>query len=101
VRHRSDDVIDEKSKPSDEMPDWWISSSWVPLESDDDDEFIDITNRDSNNDRNNDKDDNNNNNNDNNDNNNNNDNNDNNDNNNNNNNNNDASSTNTVLTDSL
>lgn len=57
MRHRSDNVIDKKSKPSDEMPDWWISSRWVPLEESDeenvdDEEFIDITDRDNNNDRN-------------------------------------------------
>jgi serine/threonine-protein kinase RIM15 len=64
VRHRSDNIVDKKSKPSDEMPDWWISSSWVPLEEsdndddDDDDElFIDIINRNNNDNRNNDNND--------------------------------------------
>jgi len=62
VRHRSDNFV-KKSEPSNEMPDWWISSSWVPLEESDeasdeesdnvnDEEFIDITDS-HNNDRNN------------------------------------------------
>jgi hypothetical protein len=59
VRHRSDN-FDKKSEPSNEMPDWWISSSWVPLEESDeesddnvnDEEFINITGS-HNNDRNN------------------------------------------------
>ena len=39
VRYRSDDNIDSKSRPEREMPDWWISSAWVPPpESDDDNE---------------------------------------------------------------
>jgi len=37
LRYRLDDDIDNKCRPGLEMPDWWISSSWVsPLESDDD-----------------------------------------------------------------
>ena len=38
VRHRSDTYIDKKSRPKDEMPDWWISSNWVAPSSDSDDE---------------------------------------------------------------
>jgi hypothetical protein len=38
VRHRSDDYVDKKSKPTDEMPTWWISSNWVPSESESEDE---------------------------------------------------------------
>ena len=59
MRHRLDDVIDKKNKPSDEIPDWWISSSWIPTEESDEDDddygelFINLINRDNNNDRNN------------------------------------------------
>ena len=72
MHYRSDNIVDKKSKLSDEMPDWWISSRWVPLEESDeenvdDEEFIDLTDRDNNNNRNdNDNDNNNNDNNDNN-----------------------------------
>ncbi|CAB4429777.1 unnamed protein product [Rhizophagus irregularis] len=40
IRHRSDHAyIDNKSKPNDKMPRWWISSAWVlSSESDDDDD---------------------------------------------------------------
>ncbi|PKY60115.1 hypothetical protein RhiirA4_483439 [Rhizophagus irregularis] len=39
IRHRSDAYIDNKSKPNDKMPRWWISSAWVlSSESDDDDD---------------------------------------------------------------
>jgi len=38
VRHRLSSFIDIKSKPKDDMPDWWISSNWVPPESSDEDE---------------------------------------------------------------
>ena len=39
VHHHSDDYVDKKSKLSDKMPDWWISSNWIPFpESDEDDE---------------------------------------------------------------
>ena len=28
----------DKSKPNDDMPDWWISARWVPSESDEEDD---------------------------------------------------------------
>ena len=37
VRYRPDDNIDSKSRLGREMPDWWISSAWVPLPKLDDD----------------------------------------------------------------
>lgn len=45
VRHRLDNDIDTKSKPGEEMPGWWISSTWEPPpESDDDDDDDDGAN---------------------------------------------------------
>lgn len=38
VRHRSDNYVDNKSKPKDDMPSWWISSNWIPPESEDEDD---------------------------------------------------------------
>ena len=38
TRKRYPSEKNDKSKPKEDMPDWWISSSWVPLESDDDDD---------------------------------------------------------------
>ena len=38
VRYRLENLIDKKSKPKDDMPDWWISSNWVLLESSEEDE---------------------------------------------------------------
>ena len=60
VRHRSENFIDKKSKPKDDMPDWWISSNWVPPESSEEDEE-DNSLSDNNNDNDNDNDNNNNN----------------------------------------
>jgi hypothetical protein len=60
VRHRSENFIDKKSKPKDDMPDWWISSNWVPPESSEEDEE-DNSLSDHNNDNDNDNDNNNNN----------------------------------------
>ena len=60
VRHRSENFIDKKSKPKDDMPDWWISSNWVPPESSEEDEE-DHSLSDNNNDNDNDNDNNNNN----------------------------------------
>jgi hypothetical protein len=37
VRYRLENNFD-KSKPNDDMPDWWISARWVPSESDEDDD---------------------------------------------------------------
>ncbi|GBB91280.1 hypothetical protein RclHR1_18470003 [Rhizophagus clarus] len=37
-RYRSDDIVDNKSKPNEDMPGWWISSRWVAQESDEDDD---------------------------------------------------------------
>lgn len=37
-RHRSKNNIDKKSKPKDNMPDWWISARWVPSDSDSSDD---------------------------------------------------------------
>ena len=36
VRHRIEGYTDIKSRPSEEMADWLISSNWAPPESDDD-----------------------------------------------------------------
>jgi hypothetical protein len=38
VRHRVNDFVDEKSRPKDNMPEWWISSTWTNPESDEDDD---------------------------------------------------------------
>ncbi|CAG8771275.1 325_t:CDS:1, partial [Rhizophagus irregularis] len=35
-RYRSDENFDKKSKPKENIPSWWISSSWVAQESDED-----------------------------------------------------------------
>ena len=37
VRYRLENNFD-KSKPNDDMPDWWISARWVPSESDEEDD---------------------------------------------------------------
>jgi len=37
VRHRSDYLNDSRSLPTEQMPNWWISSGWLPPESSDDD----------------------------------------------------------------
>ena len=37
VRYRLENNFD-KSKPNDDMPDWWISARWVPSESDKEDD---------------------------------------------------------------
>src|SRR2546430_12651587 len=37
VRHRSDYLNDSRSLPMEQMPNWWISSGWLPPESSDDD----------------------------------------------------------------
>ena len=60
VQHRSENLIDKKSKPKDDMPDWWISSNWVPPESSEEDEGDNLLS-DNNNDNDNDNDNNNNN----------------------------------------
>ena len=36
IRHRLEDCIDNKSKPKSDMPNWWISSTWVPPDDDND-----------------------------------------------------------------
>lgn len=43
VRHRVDNYTD-KSRPKDNMPDWWISSTWTspPVSDDDDDDNDDV-----------------------------------------------------------
>jgi hypothetical protein len=33
VRHRVNDFVDEKSRPKDNMSNWWISSNWTNPES--------------------------------------------------------------------
>src|SRR2546421_7277472 len=38
VRHRSDYLNDSRSLPTEQMPNWWISSGWLPPESSDDDD---------------------------------------------------------------
>lgn len=38
VRHRVNDFVDEKSRPKDNMPNWWISSNWTNPESTDEDD---------------------------------------------------------------
>ena len=38
VRHRVNDFVDEKSRPKDNMPNWWISSNWTNPESADEDD---------------------------------------------------------------
>ena len=56
MRHHLDD-IDKKSKPKDDMPDWWISSNWIDSDDDDtsdDDTSDDDTNNDNADDENND-----------------------------------------------
>ena len=60
VQHRSENLIDKKSKPKDDMPDWWIFSNWVPPESSEEDEGDNLLS-DNNNDNDNDNDNNNNN----------------------------------------
>jgi hypothetical protein len=53
VRYRLD-AVDKKSRPNNDMPEWWISVSWEPSESDEDeneeergnDPIIDDTNND-------------------------------------------------------
>ena len=60
VRHRLENLIDKKSKPKDDMPNWWISSNWVPPESSEEDEGDNLLS-DNNNDNDNDNDNNNNN----------------------------------------
>ncbi|UZO08755.1 uncharacterized protein OCT59_029007 [Rhizophagus irregularis] len=35
--HRLDNVIDNKSRPTEKMPDWWISSTWAPVSEDSED----------------------------------------------------------------
>ena len=37
ICHHSYAYTDNKSKPKDHMPRWWISSTWIPPESDDND----------------------------------------------------------------
>ena len=37
VRYRSDYLNDNRSLPMEQMPNWWISSGWLPPESSDDD----------------------------------------------------------------
>ena len=37
VRYRLENNFD-KSKPNDDMPDWWISARWIPSESDEEDD---------------------------------------------------------------
>ena len=37
IRYRLENNFD-KSKPNDDMPDWWISARWVPSESDEEDD---------------------------------------------------------------
>ncbi|CAB5190276.1 unnamed protein product [Rhizophagus irregularis] len=54
-RYRSDENFDKKSKPKENIPSWWISSSWVIQESDEDGDEEDNSN-DNNNDDNNDED---------------------------------------------
>jgi hypothetical protein len=41
VRHRVNDFVDEKSRPKDNMPEWWISSTWTNPPESDEDEIID------------------------------------------------------------
>ncbi|GBB91773.1 hypothetical protein RclHR1_19140007 [Rhizophagus clarus] len=36
--YRSDNIVDNKSKPNEDMLGWWISSRWVAQESDEDDD---------------------------------------------------------------
>ena len=60
VWHRSENLIDKKSKPKDDMPNWWIFSNWVPLESSEENEEDNLLS-DNNNDNDNDNDNNNNN----------------------------------------
>ena len=43
TRHRSDEIVD-KSKPKEDTPSWWISSTWVPQESDEDKDSDDDNN---------------------------------------------------------
>jgi len=38
ICHHSYAYTDNKSKPKDHMPRWWISSTWIPPESDDEDD---------------------------------------------------------------
>ncbi|CAG8748925.1 1245_t:CDS:2, partial [Rhizophagus irregularis] len=54
-RYRSDENFDKKSKPKENISSWWISSSWVIQESDEDGDEEDNSN-DDNNDDNNDED---------------------------------------------
>ena len=58
TRHRLEDCIDNKSKPKSDMPNWWISSTWVPPDDDDDDEDDDDDDKNDDNGGDNDKDDN-------------------------------------------
>src|SRR5437868_2223714 len=37
VRHGSDYLNDSRILPTEQMPNWWISSGWLPPESSDDD----------------------------------------------------------------
>ena len=41
IRHRSDNYIDRKNKPKDNVPVWWISASWVSSESEEDEDNVD------------------------------------------------------------
>ena len=38
VRHRSNYLNDSRSRPTEQMPNWWISSGWFPPESSEDDD---------------------------------------------------------------
>ena len=49
VRHQSEKYIDLKSRPKDNMPDWWISSNWIDLPESDEDEDEDNDENDDNN----------------------------------------------------
>ena len=56
VRYCSENLIDKKSKPKDDMPDWWIFSNWVSPESseeDEEDNLLSDNNNDNDNDNNN------------------------------------------------
>ena len=58
VRHRLPDLIDNKSRPNNKMPNWWVSSHWIAPDDDDDDDDDDGDNNDKNDDNgNNDKND--------------------------------------------